>query len=259
MLLTPKPGTTYGPVRSRRLGRSLGINVLPSGRKHCSFNCIYCQYGWADPRRPLQIGDGVPSVEEVRTALVTALAQLDEVPEFLTFSGNGEPTLHPAFPSMVDEVVAVRDAHAPSARVAILSNSSQVADPVVRAALGKLDVRIMKLDVGREDSFQRFNQPAPGIHLDLIVDGLRSLGGVTLQSLFADGPFGNIGPEDVDAWIKQVQRVLPLTVQVYSLDRDVPSPHIGVASGIRLGEIRDGLLACGIRADVFQRTPPRSS
>lgn len=249
MLLEPKLRCVYGPVRSRRLGASLGINALPPGRKTCTLDCQYCQYGWADPA-PV-VPRGFPSVGTVLAEVEERLGALSERPAFLTFSGNGEPTLHPRFTDLVAGVLELRDRLAPAARVAILSNSTTLADAAVRAALVRLDVRIMKLDAGARATFERFNRPRRGLGLRAIVDQLRRLGGVTVQALFAGGPMGNAGDEDVEAWTAAVRRVAPHAVQIYSLDREAPSREILRLDGAALQRIADRLTDVGVAATVY--------
>jgi len=249
VLLEPKERCVYGPVRSRRLGSSLGINPLPPGRKTCTFDCQYCQYGWADPA-PI-VRRGFPAVGAVLAQVEERLGALAEPPAFLTFSGNGEPTLHPRFPELVAGVLALRDRLAPTARLAILSNSSTLADAAVRAALARLDVRIMKLDAGRPTTFARFNQPRAGITLLEIVAQLYRLGGVTIQALFAGGPMGNAAEEEIEAWVAVVKHMAPVEVQVYSLDRDAPSREIRRLDPTELQRIAARLASSGIDARVY--------
>ena len=248
-ILELKRTIVYGPVRSRRLGRSLGINLMPPGRKVCTFDCLYCQYGWtaADTLGP---GSGLPTPGEVVSAIAGALAALPEPPAFLTFSGNGEPTMHPDFPEVVERVIALRDRVAPSARTALLSNSSRVGVPAVRGALRRLDARIMKLDAGSQACFERFNRPSH-VGIDEVVAGLAELGGVTLQALFAGGPAGNLAEEEVDAWVARVEAVRPTAVQVYTLARGYPSAEIEPAPPDRLAAIAERLRGRGIAATAF--------
>ena len=250
MLLELKKGCVYGPVSSRRLGRSLGINVLPAARKVCTFDCQYCQYGWTRPDC-LATADGFPIVATVLAEMEAALARLPDPPAFLTFSGNGEPTLHPEFPGLVDGVIALRDRVVPSARTAILSNSTRVGDPAIRAALRRLDARIMKLDAGSQAVLDAFNQPLEPLGIDELVEGLRDLGDVTIQALFAGGPAGNHVPEHVAAWLARVERIRPVAVQVYTLDRDVPSRHLAPVPRPDLEAIAAALEARGIAATAF--------
>ncbi len=252
MLLPLRPGWTYGPVRSRRLGISLGINVLPPDVKVCSFNCVYCQYGWTDPGVLDSFAAvSYPPTEVILLSVAKGLLSLEEPPEHLTFSGHGEATLHPNLSELVDGVVHLRDRFAPSTRTAILSNSTRVGDPAVRAALSRLDDRFMKLDAGSQRCLLRFNQPARGIELEAIVAGLAELPGVTLQSLFAAGEAGNLGEADVADWLEKVALIKPLKVQVYTLDRAVPSEAVAPASHETLESIAALLRGRGIEAQVF--------
>jgi wyosine [tRNA(Phe)-imidazoG37] synthetase (radical SAM superfamily) len=250
MLLELKSGCVYGPVQSRRLGRSLGINALPSGCKVCTFDCQYCQYGWT-PSDCLTRGHSFPTVAAILAEVEAALHHLSDPPAFLTFSGHGEPTLHPGFPRLVDGLITLRDRALPSARTAILSNSSRVGDPDVRTALRRLDARIMKLDAGSQVVLDAFNQPLEPLAIDELVDGLGDLGEVTLQALFADGQAGNHSPEHVAAWLTSVERIRPVAVQVYTLDRDVPSRHLAPVPGAELQAIAAAVQARGITATAY--------
>ena len=263
MLLQPKQTIVYGPVRSRRLGRSLGINLLPAGRKVCSFDCQYCQYGFSAPVLPGSrpgADDGsrgsaprnsFPEPEQVLAAVEAALGELDEAPAWLTFSGNGEPTFHPRFAEIVDRVIDLRDRRVPQARTAILSNSTRVGDEAISGSLSRLDARIMKLDVGTEAGLQRFNQAAASLHLETIVSGLARLGDVTLQSLFAGGASGNLDAAEVDAWLAAVTRIRPRAVQLYTLDRDAPNAGLTRARAEELHDIHTRLAAYGVVAAVY--------
>ncbi len=257
MLLTLKSGVTYGPVLSRRLGRSLGINLLGGAAKICTFDCAYCQYGWtlADPHEALARG-GLPAVTEVLAAVETSLKILDAPPAFLTFSGNGEPTLHPELGEIVAGVGGLRDRLAPSARVAVLSNSSRLHDPRVREALMGLDLRIMKLDAGDEATFRRFNRPRSELTLAQVLAGLRALGSYTVQALFADGPDGNASPQALRAWVETVAELRPEAVQLYTLDRGYPSASIGPVGRRLLESVGERVRGFGIRAEII---PPRPS
>jgi wyosine [tRNA(Phe)-imidazoG37] synthetase (radical SAM superfamily) len=250
MLLELKSGCVYGPVRSRRLGASLGINALPPGRKTCSFDCLYCQYGWT-PRDTESQAASFPSVEQVLSEVAAALAELVDPPAFLTFSGNGEPTLHPEFPALVEGAIALRDRLARSTRTAILSNSTRVGDPDVQAALRRLDVRIMKLDAASQSTLDAFNQPLWPLAIGELIAGLRALGEVTLQALFASGPAGNLDEEHVTRWLEAVREIRPMSVQVYTLARGFPSRDIEPAPPAALAAIAATLRESGIAATAF--------
>lgn len=248
-LLSLKGGITYGPVTSRRLGRSLGINLLPRGHKVCPFDCVYCQYGWTPDTAAF--GDDFPSALQVAAAVAHDVAPPRPAPAYITFSGHGEPTLHPDFPAVVEAVRRVRDRAAPGARVAILSNAATVGDPRIRHALARLDTRIMKLDCGTEEAFRRFNRPAPGVSLDGITAGLQQLGGVTLQALFAGGNGGNSDRAEVTAWVERAAAIAPIGVQVYTLARAWPAADLEPLSRKALEGISTAARARGIPAEVF--------
>jgi wyosine [tRNA(Phe)-imidazoG37] synthetase (radical SAM superfamily) len=252
MLLRPQRGIVYGPVRSRRLGASLGINVLPVSHKVCSFDCVYCQYGWTDAAQLASLARGeLPAVDIVLEAVEAALRALPAPPAYLTFSGNGEATLHPDFGALVDGVTKLRDALTPQARTAILSNAARVTDPGVRAALARLDEPILKLDAGTDATLQQTNRPVVPLTVEDIVTGLCALPRVTLQSLFCGGPDGNLGPGNVAAWLAAVERIRPVAVQIYTLDRGYPSDRIEVASPAELAALGAAVRARGIAAQIF--------
>lgn len=252
MLLELKKSFIYGPVRSRRLGISLGLNILPWGVKTCPFNCVYCQYGWTDYSWIKESFSLVwPTPEMVEKELRATLAALPRPPAYITFSGNGEATVHPHFSGMVEMAGKVRNEMAPEAKTAILSNSAAVDKAPVRRALDLLDVRIMKLDCGNDETFRRFNKPFRNPQLEEITEGLEKLEKVTIQSLFAGGESGNINRSNLESWLKRILRIRPLHVQIYSLDRDTPDSRLKKASQEILEEIKANLEAEKISATVY--------
>ncbi len=251
MLLELKDQIIYGPVRSRRLGRSLGINVLPAREKVCTFDCLYCQYGLAEP---IDLETGrlrFPSVDKIMTAVAEALRALSPPPAYLTFSGNGEPTLHPRFPELVDGLAHLRNQYVPHAQTAVLSNATTAHLPEIRAALSKLDVRIMKLDAGSQEMLDQYNRPRTRESFQTIVASLATLQDVTIQSLFTGGPLGNFSEEHVEVWIEQLLLINPRLVQLYTLDRTSPSADITHLSQENLLNLRRRLSNMGINAEVF--------
>ncbi len=224
MLLALQSDIIYGPVQSRRLGRSLGVNVLPFRKKVCSFDCLYCQYGRLAPVNETEAWKNeFPDVADVLTALEQALINLPQPVNYITFSGNGEATLHPYFRELVEGVRDLRDRLSAASKTAILSNSTTVSDPHIREALALLDVRIMKLDAGTQEMFIHYNQPAAGITLKDTVNGLALLEGVTIQSLFTKGPDCNFSPTHLAVWVEQIKKIAPVFVQIYSLARKSPT------------------------------------
>ena len=252
MTIPLQRGIIYGPVNSRRLGRSLGINLLPLNMKICTFNCVYCQYGWTRVHDwHLDNSERWPAEDLIYQELRKYLKTLETPPAYLTFSGNGEPTLHPDFPRIVEEVTAIRDEVVPSAKTAVLSNSTTVTDSLIRTALEKLDVPVMKLDCGNSECFQRYNQPVKDVSFPGMIEGLAAMKNVTLQSLFATGPSGNFSESDIESWIEQVQFIRPQFVQIYTLDRGTPSKEIYPADYDKLEQLGQHLRADGIPCQVF--------
>jgi wyosine [tRNA(Phe)-imidazoG37] synthetase (radical SAM superfamily) len=218
-------GIIYGPVPSRRLGLSLGINLLPTQYKLCSFNCLYCQYGRTEKATftPGERLKDLPSVDAVAAALETALAEFSRehrTIDAISICGNGEPTLYPALADVIVKVKQLRDRYQSQARVAILSNSSTVGDPAVHAALELLDLKIMKFDAGSEEMFRQLNHPAAPVYMGEIVAGLKQLENTFLQSCFVQGRVANTDPDSVAMWIDKVREIRPLGVQLYTLDRE---------------------------------------
>jgi wyosine [tRNA(Phe)-imidazoG37] synthetase (radical SAM superfamily) len=259
VLLDLKKTIIYGPVRSRRLGHSLGINLLPLEKKACPFDCLYCQYGWTgDHVAEVRAGElAFPAADKVGDSLAQALPELVDGPlrpGYLTFSGHGEPTLHPEFERVVDRVIAVRDELIPGAETAILSNSALVTRVSVRKALLRLDHRIMKLDCGSSSAFKRFNRPCRGVQLDDITEGLADLARrapLTIQTLLCSGRGGNHDPRNIREWIERLKYIRPSFVQVYSLDRPFPEPGLVPTPRDRLASVKIQCEGEGIPAGIF--------
>lgn len=246
-------GVVYGPLRSRRFGTSLGINLLPPNRKLCSFNCVYCQYGWTD-NTPVPAG-AWPIVADVTRAVEAAAerARVDRVVvDRWTLAGHGEPTLHPDFADVVDELCALRDRVAPATPIGILSNSTTAHVASVRAALARLDDRGMKLDAGTQDDLRHVN--ATSFPLAQIVAGLAALPDLTLQAMFvrdARGRVDNAAPAAVTAWLAAVSRIAPREVQIYTLARHPAWHQLEAVPHARLDEIARAVRDLGIPASVF--------
>jgi len=236
----------YGPVRSRRLGVSLGVNLLPQRSKLCSFDCPYCSCGFNTPRAA---GSRWPSPDEVVHSLTRALARLPAPPDCITFSGNGEPTLHPRFAVVVERVLSARDAGAPTARVGILSNGLTAGQKAVRDALMRLDARIMKLDPGPMD---RVN--GVPYDVDQVVNYYRALKPYTVQAMVVRGrDWDGSSDESLTAWLPRLARAEPDAVQLYSLARGPADVSVRNVPRERLDEmaiaIRKALPHC--RVEVF--------
>ena len=237
----------YGPVQSRRLGRSLGINLTPAGRETCNYNCAYCQYGWtAFPAK----GE-FPRPCDVIEALDRALQQNADV-DSITVAGNGEPTLHPGFAPIAEGMYHVRNRRAPKAKLTLLSNGSTLDRLDIVYSLPRFDVRCMKLDAGDATTYRLMN--AGSVSLGRLIAGLRSVGHLTLQSMFvrdAHGVIDNTRPRAVDAWIEAVDRVRPESVDLYTLARPPARGTLQAVPSAALDAIAARVDAIGVRARVF--------
>ncbi len=234
----------FGPVKSRRLGVSLGINLLPVTRKVCNFNCIYCECGLTQENK----GEKAlfPTRMEVRSALARKLSEMKEKgmkPDVITFAGNGEPTLHPDFPGIIDDTIEIRDSFFPGTEIAVLSNSSTITIPGIREALLKVDKNILKMDSGFDLTVRLNNQPRVNIKVAELVEGLKSFNGqLIIQTLFLRGTFNgrtidNTTPEELDAWLKAIDMIRPSEVMIYTISRDTPDG--GSLKKVPLSELKE--------------------
>lgn len=251
------PSPIFGPVHSRRLGLSLGINLMPADGKVCTFDCIYCECGLNAERRPRQRR---PSREAVVTALEAQLQKMTAegaVPDVLTFAGNGEPTLHPDFPAIIEDTIVLRDRYCPAARISVLSNATQVVRPEVHAALMRVDNNIQKLDTIDKDYIRRVDRPTGHYDLDAIIRALEDFRGhVIIQTMFmrgtdADGAdVCNTSDAYVRPWLNILQRIRPESVMIYTVDRKTPISSIGKALPAELDAIADRVRRAGLECSV---------
>jgi len=260
MALPPLEGIVYGPVRSRRLGRSLGINLLPAGMKVCNMNCAYCQYGWTrGATRYRGQGRGWPAAQVVAMAVEERLARAadgNEIIDRITVAGHGEPTLHPEFDEVTARLRDVRDRVAPGIPLAILSNSTTAAWPDVRQELSLYDERYMKLDAGDPATFAAVN--GGGRHLSDIVDALRTLTPIVIQAMFvrdSRGQVDNSGDGAVREWLCAIETIGPKRVHVYTIDRPPALGSLQPVPPRRLREIAGQVRALGVDVNVFSARP----
>lgn len=247
----------FGPVRSRRLGLSLGVNLLPMHAKLCSFDCIYCECGWNNERRGEMRFN---TREEVRTRLEEVLKKMvgeQTPPDVITFAGNGEPTLHPDFEQIIDDTIVLRDALCPSAKISVLSNATQLHREEVCRALRRIDNNILKLDSAFDHTAQRINKPRSAAYtVAKTVEQLKQFSGqMILQTMFLRGEYNgeridNTTPEEVEAWLRLVAEIQPRQVMIYSLDRDTPCQTLEKVSKEDLQQIADQVVALGIECSV---------
>lgn len=218
----------FGPVMSRRLGVSLGVNLLPTSSKYCNFDCIYCECGWGNEFDK----SGLPSREDVREAMLSKLSDMKEDGKSLdviTYAGNGEPTLHPEFADIIDDTIELRDKLYPEARIAVLSNATVINRVDVFKALKKIDDNILKLDSAFIETIELLNKPKYKFNIDKVVDNLKKFNGkLIIQTMFVKGTYNGIEvdnstDEEIDAWIEKVVEINPMQVMIYTIDRDTPT------------------------------------
>ena len=248
----------FGPVRSRRLGLSLGINLLPNHQKYCSFNCIYCECGWTPLQRDEEME--LPPRELVAEYLgksLEELVEMDYLPDAITFAGNGEPTLHPHFGAIVDDTIRLRDRFCPQAKVSVLSNASMIHKPDVFHALLKLDNNIQKLDAGSDELFHLINNPVQPVRFNDLLENLKKFRGkVIIQSMFLRGQYrnrqvDNTNHEAVGKWLQHLGEIQPQMVMIYPVARATPVPGLEKIPVAELERIAEKIREIGLHARVY--------
>lgn len=235
----------FGPIHSRRLGLSLGVNLLPIDAKICSFNCIYCECGFNTTMRESPI----PTREQVKQALEKKLIEMageNQLPDVITFAGNGEPTLHPAFGDIIDDTIELRNTYCSTAKVSVLSNSTKIHKSHIFKALNKVDNNILKFDSAIDSTMKIMDCPV-GTHINvtwLIENLMKFEGKLIIQTMFLRGEykgekFDNTTDEEVDAWIKALKQIRPQQVMMYSLDREAPTSTLEKISLEEMNKIAD--------------------
>lgn len=247
------PSPIFGPIHSRRLGISLGINLMPDDGKVCTFDCIYCECGFNKDFIPHHKR---PSREEVATALEAKLKEMHETnvhPDVLTFAGNGEPTAHPDFGGIIDDTIRLRNRYCPDAKVSVLSNATMIFRPQVHEALMRIDNNILKLDTVDAAYINKVDRPTqPTYDVRRIVEGLKSFQGhVIIQTMFMKGSINgedvdNTGDEYVKPWLQAVRDIQPQAVMIYTIDRETPDHDLQKASHEELDSICERVKAAGI-------------
>ena len=239
----------YGPIHSRRLGVSLGMNLMPTTAKLCTFDCVYCECGWNQPvSHPT-----LPTREQVREALNTKLSTLNSQLDVITFSGNGEPTLHPDFLGIIHDTCALRDQYCPQAKISVLSNSTQLGRKDVVEALQLCDNRILKLDSAINTTMRLIDKPInPNLTVEQIAQWLTLFNGdFTLQTCFLRGEsngqiIDNTTPDELSAWYNMVDRLHPKQVMIYVIDRATPLPTLSKVPAAEMDTIAAPLRKKGI-------------
>ena len=248
----------FGPVYSRRLGISLGINLLPTDSKYCNFDCIYCECGWSKKSGDTKLV--LPKRAKLKQLLGARLQELrgtENEPDAITFAGNGEPTIHPEFAGIIEDTIEIRNKYAPHTIISVLSNASMIHKKSVRDALMKVEKNILKLDTGIESTFQVLNQAAGNLSVEKVVDNLLLFEGkLIIQTLFVKGPYNgqyidNSTKEEIAAWLPLVKKINPEYVMIYPIDRGTPVKELIKISQDRLDDIAQRVEAEGIKTEVF--------
>ena len=246
----------FGPVKSRRLGVSLGINLLPNDSKYCTYDCVYCECGWTYKNHKAKLH----AREEVSKALDLMLHKMlkeGNPPDNITFAGNGEPTVHPDFAGIIDDTIALRNKHFPEAQISVLSNATQVHKEAVMEALKKVDQNILKLDAANDRLLRIINRPTGKLDTRTIVERLKKFDGdLTIQTMFIRGSyegedFDNTTPVEVAAWLKLIKEINPKNVMIYPIERDTPTTGLYKIAKEELEAIGKQVRALGIETFVY--------
>jgi len=246
------PSPIFGPVHSRRLGLSLGINLLPADGKVCSFDCIYCECGFNEDHRPAL---PLPTREAVAKALEERLIQMraeGRMPDVLTFAGNGEPTCHPHFAEIISDTIRLRNQYCPEAKVSVLSNATMIHRQTVHDALMQVDNNILKLDTIDPLYINKVDHPNGTYDVDAIIDRMKAFNGhLIIQTMFMRGDCNgesvdNTGEEYVAPWLEAVKDIKPQQVMIYTIDRETPTQGLLKATHEQLDAIRDRVIDAGI-------------
>lgn len=250
--------TIFGPIHSRRLGVSLGINLMPADGKICSFDCLYCEAGYNAQGAGKA---GLPSAETVAEQLEAKLSSMKEAGDpldVITFSGNGEPTLHPQFPLIVNEVIRLRDIYYPEARISVLSNSTRIFDSAVAEALKRVDNNILKLDSAVEETMRFIDRPSsPEFTVERVVEALRGFAGnAIIQTMLLRGTHNGVAVDnttdrEIEALISAYRDIRPRYVMLYSIDRATPEENLQKVSAEELQRIGARIREAGIDVEVY--------
>lgn len=248
------PSPIFGPIKSRRLGISLGINLLPADGKICTFDCIYCECGLNATRRARQ---AMPTREEVATALESKLVEMAKngtMPDVLTFAGNGEPTIHPHFNGIIDDTIKMRNKICPAAKVSVLTNATLITRDTVFEALKKVDNNILKLDTIDPEYISTVDRPTGKYDVNVIIERMKAFEGkAVIQTMFMKGEIDgknidNTGDEYVMPWIAAVKEIAPREVMIYTIDRETPVSSLQKATHEELDRVVALLAQEGIKA-----------
>lgn len=247
------PSPIYGPIKSRRLGLSLGINLLPDSGKICNFDCLYCECGFNKDRHPTTSHPTKELVIECLEQKLIDMHNAGTLPDVLTFAGNGEPTSHPHFPEIIETTIRLRNKWCPNAKISVLSNATFIAREAVRKALMQVDNNILKLDTVDNDYIRKVNRPTqPSFDIQKIIDQMKRFEGkLIIQTMFMKGDgIDNTDDKFVLPWLQSIKEIRPQSVMIYTIDRETPDKNLKKATPAELDRIRDKVIAAGFPCTV---------
>jgi wyosine [tRNA(Phe)-imidazoG37] synthetase (radical SAM superfamily) len=250
--------TIFGPVKSRRLGVSLGINLLPNTRKVCNYNCIYCECGWNPDNHEREQLPTLEYIEQELEAKLSNMKSNSQSLDVITFAGNGEPTMHPQFPQIIDSTIRLRDKYFPDVKIAVLSNSTLIYKPEVFSALNKIDSNILKLDSVFADTCKTLNNPVGHFNVDELIENLiKFKGNLVIQTMFISGSYkekliDNTTEKEVAAWLEVLGHVKPKQVMIYTIARDTPVEGLCKVPLKKLNQIAKRVEHLGIETTVSE-------
>ncbi|MDR2064884.1 MAG: radical SAM protein [Prevotellaceae bacterium] len=247
--------TVFGPIHSRRLGISLGINLLPTESKLCNFNCIYCECGWniKSGKKKFNRRDDIKKNLELKLKL---MKDENKYPDSITFSGNGEPTMHPEFSTIIDDTITLRNQYAPAAKISVLSNATMIANANVVAALLKIDNAILKLDSGINETATLINKPQFSYSIEKIIEHMQKLKKqMILQTMFLRGIYDgkkidNTTETEINAWLDAIKKIEPREIMIYTIDRKTPADNLQKISFAELDKIAERVRKSGYKVHV---------
>lgn len=247
----------FGPIKSRRLGKSLGINLMPEIGKICSFDCIYCECGWNPEKK--NIGR-LPKKEVFEKVLEDRLKELvgtEDEPDSITFSGNGEPTLHPDFVKIIDITINLRNKYIPNAKISVLTNGTMLHKKEIFDAISKIDNNIIKIDGGTYETIKAINKPNVDFDLNQYIELLKKFNGnLIIQTCFLRGKHNdfiidNTTKEEIDLWIEHIKNIKPRKTMVYAIDRETPEKNLEKIGLNELQTIVKPLIQLGFEVDCY--------
>lgn len=247
----------FGPVKSRRLGVSLGINLLPLDYKYCNFDCIYCECGrtYKDKFTNKKFHDK-EVVKKKLEEVLTKMKKENNPPDVITFAGNGEPTIHPDFEEIIDNTIELRNKYSPKSKIAVLSNATLIHKKKVFNALNKIDENILKLDGASTKTIKLLNNPAANFTIEKLIANLKTFNdNLSIQTMFLSGNYNgksvdNTSDEEINNWIKILKTINPKKVMIYTIDRDTPEKELKKVSPKKLNSIAKKVKGEGFEVSV---------